>query len=111
MKSLKPMRSMLVMLALAAGSVAATSPALALVALSPQVTGHITAIPSSTTIVIDGKQYLVKVDSAAFNQLSSLQVGEIVGLVMDGPASSSSSHVIAIQVNAPPANAQPAGAH
>ena len=63
---------------------------------TPQVSGQVSAQPESTVIEVNGVRYLVAVNSAAAAQLASLHVGDSVGLVLDGPATSSASHVIAI---------------
>jgi hypothetical protein len=97
---MKPsMTSLLVASMLALASVAGTSPAVATIAITPQVTGHVTAIPSATLIVVDGHQYLVAVNSPAYQTLQNLHVGDRVGLILNGPAKSSSSHVMSIQVS------------
>lgn len=68
----------------------------------PQVSGHITAVASNEVVVVDGHRYLVAVNSAAYKVMSSLHVGDAVGLFLDGPANNSASHVTAIKVtNAP----------
>lgn len=79
---------------IAAGLVApvgANTPVLA------QVTGTVTAISGNNVIVVNGTRYLIGVSSAAFTQLPTIKVGQSVGLIMDGPATSSGSHVISIQ--------------
>jgi hypothetical protein len=67
--------------------------------LAPQVSGQVSSQPESTVIEVNGVRYLVAVNSAAAAQLATLHVGDSVGLVFDGPATSSASHVIAIIAN------------
>jgi len=67
--------------------------------VAPQVTGRVTAMGSNTTIVVDGKRYLVAVNSAAYKALADLHVGDSVGLILNGSPGSSAAHVTAIQVN------------
>jgi hypothetical protein len=95
----KPMTSLLLASTLVLASVAGTSSAVATIMITPQVTGHVTAIAGATIIVVDGHQYLVAVNSPAFQTLQNLHVGDSVGLILDGPAKSSSSHVTSIQVS------------
>jgi hypothetical protein len=67
--------------------------------LAPQVSGQVSSQPESTVIEVNGVRYLVAVNSAAAAQLATLHVGDSIGLVLDGPATSSASHVVAIIVN------------
>jgi hypothetical protein len=67
--------------------------------LSAQVSGLVSSQPESTVIEVNGVRYLVAVNSAAAAQLATLHVGDSVGLVLDGPATSSASHVVAIIAN------------
>jgi hypothetical protein len=96
---MKPMTSLLMVSMLAVANVVSISPAVAIVVIAPQVIGHVTAIPSSTLIVVDGHQYLVAANSPAFRTLQTLHVGDSVGLMLDGPVKSSASHVTSIQVS------------
>jgi hypothetical protein len=93
------MTSLVAALALALATVAGTSPAVATIMITPQVTGQVTAISGATFIVVDGHQYQVAVNSPAFQTLQNLHVGDMVALILDGPAKSSSSHVTSIQVS------------
>ena len=53
-------------------------------AYAPAITGTVTAAPSSGTIEVDHRSYPVKAGSAAAKALSSLYVGEVVDIVVDG---------------------------
>lgn len=96
---MKPMTSLFVASMLAVANVVSIAPAVAIVVVAPQVTGRVTAIPSSTVIVVDGHQYLVAANSPAFKTLQTVHVGDSVGLMLDGPAKSSASHVTSILVS------------
>lgn len=65
-------------------------------AYGPVVTGTVTASPASGTVEIDGHAYHVKPNSAAAKALSSLYVGEVVDVVLDGPPAGGSVEVISI---------------
>jgi hypothetical protein len=71
-------------------------------AYTAAVSGTITAQPSSTsgTIEIDKRIYHVKAGTAAAKLLSSLYVGEIIDVILDGPPNSTSKEVISIQKHA-----------
>jgi hypothetical protein len=79
-------------------------PAVAARIIAPQVTGHVTAIAGSS-ISIDGHQYMIGAGTVAAQNVSMFHVGDLVGLVLNGPANSSASHVILIQ---PVGGGQPA---
>jgi hypothetical protein len=64
--------------------------------LAPPITGTVTAAPSSGTIEIDQHSYHVRAGSAAAAALSSIYVGEIVDIVVDGPPNSNSAEVTSI---------------
>jgi hypothetical protein len=82
--------------ALAIAALAIGTPAFATRTLQPQVTGQVTAIAGETAISVNGKQYLIAAGSAAYSSVQTLHVGDQVGLILDGPANSAASHVIAI---------------
>jgi hypothetical protein len=54
-------------------------------AFAPAITGTVTASPSSGIIEIDHRSYHVKSGSTAATVLSSLYVGEVVDMIVDGP--------------------------
>ncbi|HEX4052533.1 MAG TPA: hypothetical protein VHY19_16815 [Steroidobacteraceae bacterium] len=89
-------RSVALSAALAAAVMAAGSPAWANMLVQPQVTGAVTAVAGTTAVTINGQTYLIERNSSAYQVIQSVHVGEQIGLILDGPASSSSSHVIAI---------------
>ena len=68
----------------------------------PQVVGHVTAITANISITVDGKQYAIAAGSPAANSVREVHVGDEVGLMMDGPAGQSGSHVTAIQKQSTP---------
>jgi hypothetical protein len=65
-------------------------------AYSNGVTGEVTATPISGEIEVAHRIYHIKAGSAADQNFRSFNTGQIVYLVLDGPASSSTSTVIAI---------------
>jgi hypothetical protein len=73
-----------------------SAPAMASRVVQPQVTGHVTAIAGST-ISVDGHQYLIGAGSIAAQKVGTFHVGDLVGLVLNGPPTSSASQVILIQ--------------
>jgi hypothetical protein len=54
-------------------------------AYAPAITGTVTAAPSGGTIEIDHRIYHIKAGSTAATLLSSLYVGEVVDMIVDGP--------------------------
>ncbi|HUI61963.1 MAG TPA: hypothetical protein VLX90_17180, partial [Steroidobacteraceae bacterium] len=62
----------------------------------PAVSGSVNAVGADQSLTVNGHRYLVAPGSAAASQLNNLHVGDVVGLIFDGPADSSGSHVIAI---------------
>jgi hypothetical protein len=82
--------------ALAIAAMAIGTPAFALQAVQPQVSGHVTAIAGDTAISVDGKQYLIGAGTAAYSSVQTIHVGDQVSLILDGPANSAASHVIVI---------------
>lgn len=61
------------------------------------ISGTVSAI-SGNQIVLNGKSYSVKADGAALRQLQSVQVGQVVDLVLNGAPQAVSSQVIAIHI-------------
>jgi hypothetical protein len=82
--------------AIAACALTIAAPVLASRIVQAQVTGHVTAILGDASISVDGKEYLIAAGSAAFHSIQSVHVGDQVSLIMDGPPTSSSSHVTVI---------------
>ena len=85
---------------LAAAAIAAcaiiAAPVLASRIVQAQVTGHVTAMLGDASISVDGKEYLIAAGSAAFHSMQTVHVGDQVSLIMDGPPTSSASHVTVI---------------
>jgi hypothetical protein len=77
-------------------------PAMAAKLAMPQVSGHVTAITANISITVDGKQYAIAAGSPAASSVRDVHVGDQVGLMMDGPAGRSGSHVTAIQKQSAP---------
>jgi hypothetical protein len=73
-----------------------TGPAVASRVITPQVTGHVTAIAGSS-ISVDGHQYLIGAGTMAAQNIGTVHIGDLVGLVLNGPATSSASQVMLIQ--------------
>jgi hypothetical protein len=71
-------------------------------AYAAAVSGTITAQPSSSngTIEIDRKLYHVRASTSAAKLLSSLYVGEVVDVILDGPPNGTSQEVVSIQKHA-----------
>jgi hypothetical protein len=71
-------------------------------AYTATLSGTITAQPSSTggTIEIDKRIYHVKAGTAAAKLLSSLYVGEVIDVILDGPPNGASKEIISIQKHA-----------
>lgn len=71
-------------------------------AYAAAVSGTITAQPSSTsgTIEIDRKLYHVKPNTSAAKLLTSLYIGEVVDVILDGPPNGASQEVVSIQKHA-----------
>ncbi len=62
-----------------------------------QVTGHVTAISGSSSISVDGHQYMIGAGTLAFQSIGAIHIGDMVSLVLNGPPNSSASQVILIQ--------------
>ncbi|HWW21687.1 MAG TPA: hypothetical protein VNZ06_12850 [Steroidobacteraceae bacterium] len=71
-------------------------PALAAKLVLPQVSGHVTAITANVSITIDGKQYAIAAGSPAATAVRSVQVGDVVGVMLDGPVGKATTHVTSI---------------
>lgn len=63
------------------------------------ITGYVTAVQGSDTIVINGQTYAVAPGSAAQQELSLLSPGQRVDAQLNGPASSPDSEVINVAVH------------
>jgi hypothetical protein len=59
------------------------------------ITGHVTAVGGGS-FQLDGRQYRIKVGSAAEAALRKLAPGQLVDVQLDGPANTSASEVINI---------------
>jgi hypothetical protein len=60
------------------------------------VTGEVTAAPFNGEIEVGHRPYHIKSNSVALKEISSINAGDIVDLVLDGPAASNGSEVVAI---------------
>ena len=86
------------LIALGLGSAAT----LASILVAPSLTGHITSISGVSSVTIDGRLFIVRAGSAAVTQVAQLQVGQIVDVYLDGPATTSASEVVGINVHTGP---------
>ena len=93
---MKHLKSVSLVLAVGLAAALSSPAALASRTVDPQVVGHVTAVGSNTAIVVDGRRYLVAVNSAAYKALGDVHVGDSVGLVLNGPPANSASHVTAL---------------
>ena len=64
------------------------------------VTGEITATPYGGKIEVDHHTYVIKAGSPADQASHNLAVGEVVDLVLDAPATTSTATVVAINKHA-----------
>jgi hypothetical protein len=64
------------------------------------VTGEVTAAPLNGVIEVAHRSYHIKANSAAEKDALNFYAGQTVDVVLDGPAGSSDSQVIAITVHA-----------
>ena len=80
-----------------AGASMALGGGLAVATMAPGevVTGPITAI-NGNMINIQGQVYPIASDSAAYAEVAHFKPGQLVDVVLDGPAKSSASHAINI---------------
>jgi len=76
------------------------TPVLSATVVPPAISGTVNAVGNDLTITVNGQRFSVVPGSAAANQLSTIHVGDTVGLVLNGPASSSASQVIGIVAGA-----------
>ena len=60
------------------------------------VTGTITSVGGSESLGVQGHVYPIKTGSPAAADAPSLAPGQVVEVQLDGPAGSSSSHIIAV---------------
>jgi len=63
-----------------------------------QISGVVSAVHKDGMIVVAGRPLHVKSDSPASHALASLSPGSTVTVMLDGPASKSSSQVVGIAV-------------
>jgi hypothetical protein len=63
------------------------------------VSGTVTAAPVSGEIEVSHHTYLVKANSPADKVLRNFSAGQVVDLVLDGPANSAKSEVVSIMVH------------
>ena len=75
---------------------------LASILIPPALTGHITSISGVSSVTIDGRLFVVRAGSAAVAQMAQLQVGQIVDVYLDGPATTSASEVVGINLHTGP---------
>jgi len=73
-------------------------PAFSARVMSNVLVGTVTGV-SGNQIVVDGKSYSVKVDGPTLRELQSIQVGEVVDLMLDGPPQAAGSQVIGIHAH------------
>jgi len=64
--------------------------------LQPQVSGQVTSVEGSTAVRINGTTYLIAPNSPAAQDIRSVSAGQTIGLVLNGPAGSSTSEVVHI---------------
>lgn len=83
------------LIALGLGSVST----LASILVAPSLSGHITSISGVSSVTIDGRLFIIRAGSAAVTEVAQLQVGQIVDVYLDGPATTSASEVIGINVH------------
>lgn len=69
--------------------------------VGPTVQGQVTAVYGIEAITVNGTQYNVKAGSQAAQALSSLAPGQQVTITLDGPASSATTHVVAVYATSP----------
>jgi hypothetical protein len=69
-------------------------------AYAPAITGTITAAPASGSIEVDRHTYHVKANSAAAKVLGTLHLGDVVDMIIDGPANAPNPEVISIMRHA-----------
>lgn len=69
-------------------------------AVQPQVTGQVSAVAGQAAVTINGQTYLIATDSAAYQSIRNVHVGDTIGLILDGPSTSSTTHVIGIVTTA-----------
>jgi hypothetical protein len=63
------------------------------------VSGTVTAAPASGEIEVSHRTYHIKANSPADKALRNFSAGQIVDVVLDGPASSAKSEVVSIMVH------------
>lgn len=87
-----------VVAALALGTV--VTPVSASRLIQPQVTGQVTSVEGTAAVTVNGTTYLIAADSAAYQTVQGVHVGDTIGLVLNGPAGQSGTQVIYIVTNA-----------
>jgi hypothetical protein len=80
-------------------SFAAAPISLATHVLGDTITGYLTAPPGAGRVVLDGHIYALRDGVVTPNELASFRVGQLVDLVLDGPANSSASRVMLIRAH------------
>jgi hypothetical protein len=75
------------------------SPAMASKVAGPTISGTVTAVSGIDAVAINGQTYRIQPGSAAAAALPNISVGQVVDAVLDGPADSSASEVIAISLH------------
>ncbi len=72
---------------------------LASILVAPSLTGHVTSISGVSSVTIDGRLFIIRTGSAAMTQVAQLQVGQVVDVYLDGPATTSASEVVGINLH------------
>jgi hypothetical protein len=86
-------------------AVLASGPAaLATQPIGPTLQGQVNAVSGIEAITVNGTQYNVKPGSQAAQALPSLAPGQQVTVMLDGPASSATTHVVAVYATTPAAS-------
>ena len=80
-------------------AMAAVTAAQANIPIQPGVTGDVSAVAGTTAVTVDGRTYLIDRNSPAYSAVQGVHVGDRIGLILDGPASASESHVIGIVIS------------
>ncbi len=63
--------------------------------LTPAITGEVTAVPYGGKIEVDHHSYDIKAGSAADQASHNVSVGDVVDLILDTPAPTSTAKVVA----------------
>ncbi len=70
--------------------------------LGTTISGGITATPTAGRIEVDHRGYKIKTNAPADKNFRGFSVGQMVDLVLDGPANSPNTSVIVIAAHAAP---------